>query len=100
MTTKKPADQAAKPKARRNHTPQKRSTKGTYLDESWRDKIQRGVILKRMADNHLGKIQPELTAGQIKCGEILLKKCAADLKQIEHVGNADHPVELVIKWDE
>ena len=50
--------------------------------EKWKANISRSMLVNRLIDNSLGKI--ELTALQIKSIEILLKKTIPDLKQVDH----------------
>lgn len=51
---------------------------------TWKKNISRSMLVNRLIDNAIGKV--ELTAGQIKSIEILLRKTIPDLKSIEHSG--------------
>lgn len=58
------------------------------LKEPWREKIRTAMLVKRLQDNAMGIV--ELTLGQIKSIEILLRKTAPDLAQVEHKGEVTH----------
>ena len=58
--------------------------------ENAREKIKVGLLLKRLADHAVDKV--EMSASQVRAAEILLKKTIPDLKQIEHTGDPDNPV--------
>ena len=60
-----------------------------------REKIKVGVLLNRLHNNALGEI--EMTAGQIKSAEILLKKALPDLSTVTHEGNDEKPVVHAIR---
>ena len=60
-----------------------------------REKIKSGMLAKKLSDHVLGIV--ELSATQIKAAEILLKKSLPDLKQMEHIGNADNPIQTVTR---
>lgn len=61
-------------------------------DKTWRKNIQISMLVKRLYDNAQGALKTpqgksiELTAGQLKSIEILLKKLVPDLKAIAHTG--------------
>ncbi len=59
-------------------------------DTRTREKIQTSQLINRLHDNAFGKI--ELTAGQLKSIEILLKKALPDLQAIELSGEVDQTV--------
>lgn len=71
-------------------------------DEKTRNRIRTSQLLNRLQDNAFGKI--ELTSGQLKSIEILLKKALPDLSavqlDVEHSGNlAITKIELVAPDD-
>ena len=53
------------------------------VHEEWRSKIQTTMLLKRLTEN---VEHDNMSAGQIKSAEILLKKVIPDLKAIELTG--------------
>ena len=57
-------------------------------DQRTRDKIQTSQLINRLQDNALGVLPAELTQGQIKSIEILLKKRLPDLAQLQSRVNA------------
>ena len=59
-------------------------------DTKTREKIQTSQLINRLQDNAFGKV--ELTRGQLKSIEILLKKTLPDLQAIEHTGEVDQNV--------
>lgn len=64
-----------------------------------RSKIQTGMLLSRLHDNVLGKI--EMSQGQIKSAEILLRKSLPDLSAVaigqdETKGPVQHTVTIEI----
>ena len=63
----------------------------TPNSESCRQKIQTTVLLKRLQDHHLGKL--ELTDSQISVGQFLISYALTKpVQTTEHVG------ELTLKW--
>ena len=73
-----------------------RLKKGTReMQDAHRERIKTGNLINRLQKNAFGELintetkQPtEMTAGQIKSAEILLKKTLPDLKSVEISGNA------------
>lgn len=61
-------------------------------DDRTREKIQTSQLLNRLKDNAFGDV--ELTQGQIKSIEILLKKTLPDLAAITLTGIDGGPVEI------
>jgi hypothetical protein len=59
-------------------------------DTKTREKIQTSQLINRLQDNAFGKV--ELSSGQLKSIEILLKKTLPDLQAIEHTGGVDQNV--------
>ena len=60
----------------------------TARNDEWRKKIQTSMLVNRLYDNALGKI--ELTQSQQKSIEILLRKLIPDLKAIDHGALSGH----------
>ena len=70
--------------------------KRVVLDESWREKIQTSMLINRLTENANGNLPAELTAGQIKSIEILLRKSAPDLQAVTISGDPDNPLLAVV----
>jgi hypothetical protein len=68
----------------------------TTLSETWKAKIQAGVILDRLVKHVNGEI--EMTASQIKAADILLKKTVPDLARTEVTGKDGEPQQHVVTW--
>ncbi len=67
-----------------------------HRGKEWRDRITTGLLVKRLNDNALDKLDKEMTQGQIQSAKILLGKTIPDLKSIEHsTGNLDTYESLV-----
>lgn len=64
--------------------------------EETRKKIQTSQLINRLQQNANGEI--EMTQGQIKSAEILLRKSLPDLGSITLSGDPDQPLEQVIRW--
>jgi|SRR5215831_3561985 len=77
-------------KAIRDASPLKRSAKRRFHAVAAREKIRAFQLVKRLQENALGLIEPELTRGQIRSIEILLRKCLPDLMQSEQIQMALH----------
>lgn len=56
-------------------------TKSVTLNESWRERIQASMLVNRLNDHIFNKVN--LLPTQLKAIEILLRKVAPDLAQIE-----------------
>lgn len=54
------------------------------MDDHWRERIQTGVLLDRLAKHANGAV--EMTATQVNAAKILLSKTIPDLRAIEHSG--------------
>jgi len=67
------------------------------LSERQREKIKVGLLLKRLEDNALGKLIPEMTPGQIRSAETCLRKAMPDLQSVEHTGDLD--TNITITWE-
>lgn len=63
-------------------------TKKIRHDDETRAKIQTSQIINRFHDHILGKI--ELSATQVRCGEVLLKKTIPDLSSAENKSEVIH----------
>ena len=66
----------------------------TLLTDDWRQKIQASMLLNALSNNV--KLD-NLSAGQIKSAEILLRKVIPDLKAIELTGAAGGPVQVAVE---
>jgi hypothetical protein len=53
-------------------------------DDETREKIQASQLVNRLQDNALGKLKVEMTPGQVRSAEILLKKKIPDLSSTEN----------------
>lgn len=67
-------------------------TRRVSLDESWREKIQTSMLINRLTQNANGELETELTTGQLKSIEILLRKSAPDLQAVTISGDEDNPL--------
>jgi hypothetical protein len=65
------------------------------LDNHWKQKIQKSVLVTRLHDNALGKI--EMSRGQIESAKILLRKVAPDLTTVA-VGQEETLGPVQITW--
>lgn len=54
------------------------------MDDTWRERIQTGVLLDRLEKHVSGDV--EMTPTQVNAAKILLGKTIPDLKAIEHSG--------------
>lgn len=63
--------------------------RNAMLIEEARKKIQTTQLLNRLQNNGLGKLKAELTPGQVRSIEILLRKSVPDLASITLQGDAD-----------
>lgn len=59
--------------------------RGAWTPDKVRQRIQTGVLVKRLTDHALGLL--ELTKTQVAAIQILLRKSLPDLTAIEHSGN-------------
>lgn len=66
----------------------------TLLTDDWRQKIQASMLLNALSNNV--KLD-NLSAGQIKSAEILLRKVIPDLKAIELTGAEGGPVQVAVE---
>lgn len=55
-----------------------------------RDKIQASVLIHRLQQHALGKL--DMSSSQIKAADSLLDRSVPKLSQIQHVGDNDNPV--------
>jgi hypothetical protein len=62
--------------------------------EEVRAKIQTSQLVNRLQQNANGEI--DMTAGQLKAAEILLRKSLPDLSAVEVSGDADNPLAVVL----
>lgn len=73
-------------------------------DDATRQKIQTSQLVNRLNSYALGELGPqgetiELTAGQLKAMEILLRKSLPDLAAVQHSGENGGPLKMVIEWN-
>lgn len=60
-----------------------------FVNEQWRSRIQTSMLINRLEDHIVGKISLETT--QIKAIEILLRKVAPDLSQVDSNVTIENP---------
>lgn len=63
-------------------------TSKTELHEKWREKIRVSMLLNRLRNHVLGRI--DMSPTQLRAAEILLKKTMPDLASVEHKGEIEH----------
>jgi len=63
----------------------RKGTGHTGWDKSVRDRIQTSMLMNRLRDHVVGKV--ELSQTQVRAAEILLRKALPDLAAIEHSGD-------------
>lgn len=61
-----------------------------------REKIQTTQLINRLTKHALGEI--ELSPTQVRAIEILLKKSVPDLANVQHSGDEEKPMRMVIEW--
>lgn len=61
----------------------------------WRARVQAGVILNRLEKNALGELDTEMTAGQVKSADILLRKVMPDLSESAVKSSGELTVNIV-----
>jgi hypothetical protein len=59
-------------------------------DDETRERIQASQLVNRLQDNALGKLKVEMTPGQVRSAEILLKKKIPDLSSTENKTEVVH----------
>jgi hypothetical protein len=59
-------------------------------DDDTRERIQASQLINRLQDNALGKLKVEMTPGQVRSAEILLKKTIPDLSSTENKTEVVH----------
>lgn len=57
------------------------------LTAQWRENIQAGVLLQRLTDHHLGKLEKPLDQTQIKAAEVVLSRLVPTLSAIEQTNH-------------
>jgi hypothetical protein len=73
-------------------------------DEATRQKIQTSQLVNRLNGYALGENDPtsgqpiEITQGQLKAMEILLRKSLPDLAAVQISGDPEAPMKLEISW--
>lgn len=66
--------------------------KESRLRTKHREAIQTSMLINRLQDHALGKV--EMTATQVRAAESLIRKRLPDLKATEHTGPEGGPLEL------
>lgn len=66
-----------------------------HHQEEVRNKIQTSQLINRLEKQAFGEV--DLTPGQLKAIEILLKKSLPDLQSVQLTGSADDPVEIITR---
>lgn len=61
-------------------------TKDNPWSEQFREKVRRSMLANRLLNNALGKLNPEMTPGQIASAKIALDKALPNLATVEHKG--------------
>lgn len=64
--------------------------KRVYHDPKTLERIQTSQLINRLNANAMGTLPTEMTPGQIKSAEILLRKVVPDLSSIDHVAEINH----------
>jgi hypothetical protein len=65
-------------------------TRRILHDDATRERIQATQLVNRLQDNALGKLKVEMTPGQVRSAEILLKKKIPDLSSTENKTEVVH----------
>jgi hypothetical protein len=68
-------------------------THKTSLTDSWKAKIQASMLVNRLQNHVLGKV--EMGNSQVRAADILLKKVAPDLAAVSTLGKDGKPVDPV-----
>lgn len=68
---------------------------GFRHSDAVREKIRTGNLIDRLMRNAEAD-QEFMTANQIRCAEILLRKSVPDLQAVTHSGDPDSPVKIEI----
>lgn len=61
-----------------------------------RAKIQASVLIDRMHKHVMGDL--EMTATQVNAANSLLDRSVPKLSQIQHTGDPDQPVQMLLRW--
>ena len=70
------------------------------LADEWRSRIEVGKIITRLQKNANDELPVEMTAGQLKSAEILLRKALPDLSSVTLDSSENGPAELIVRWKE
>jgi hypothetical protein len=65
-------------------------TRRILHDDATRERIQATQLVNRLQDNALGKLKVEMTPGQVRSAEILLRKKIPDLSSTENKTEVVH----------
>ena len=69
--------------------------KGSTHATKTRERIQTSMLINRLEDHMLGKV--ELSTTQVRSAEILLKKSLPDLQSIEQHNTGEIETKIVVK---
>jgi hypothetical protein len=73
-------------------------------DDATRQKIQTSQLVNRLNGYALGELDPtsekpiEISTGQLKAIEILLRKSLPDLSAVQIAGDDESPLKLEVTW--
>lgn len=69
-------------------------TRKISLTDSWKAKIRASMLLNRLQDHAIGKVDMKST--QVKAADIVLRKMVPDLARTEMVGDGGGPLTVEI----
>jgi hypothetical protein len=75
----------------------KKSKVAMLLADEWRTRIEVGKLITRLQRNANDELDKEMTAGQLKSAELLLRKALPDLSAVTVSGDKDAPI-TVMTW--
>ena len=78
----------------------KKSKVAMLLADEWRTRIEVGKLITRLQRNANDELDKEMTAGQLKSAELLLRKALPDLSAVAVTGAQDGPVQITVRWKE
>ena len=65
-----------------------------YLAQATKDRIRATMLIKRLQDHALNKV--EMSPTQVQAAKILLGKVIPDIKSVDHTGGTDNVMRLEI----
>ena len=68
------------------------------LTDDWKENLRASNIMTRLMKHFEGEV--ELSRTQLDAAKIILAKILPDLKSIEHSGDQDKPMKMIIEWAE